>query len=83
MVYRFRERWLLWIVLNIAQIILWLTSDTDGAMNIVVIYCAFILNSLCGWHNWTRLSKVSEVRRAGLADASIADSADAAASRRA
>ncbi|MBM7052180.1 hypothetical protein [Rothia sp. ZJ1223] len=39
MVYRFRERWLLWIVLNIAQIILWLTSDTDGAMNI----CGHIL----------------------------------------
>lgn len=58
MVYRFREQWLLWIVLNLAQITLWLTSDEAGAMNIVIMYVAFLLNSAYGWYNWTKLSKV-------------------------
>ncbi|QNV37541.1 nicotinamide riboside transporter PnuC [Rothia terrae] len=56
MVYRYREQWALWIVLNLAQIVLWLTSDTAGSMDMVVMYIAFIFNSIYGWYNWSKLS---------------------------
>lgn len=57
MVYRFREQWLLWITLNLAQIVLWLTSSEPGSLDIVVMYIAFIFNSVYGWYNWSKLSK--------------------------
>ncbi|QLB13669.1 nicotinamide mononucleotide transporter [Bisgaardia hudsonensis] len=52
MLLRYREQWLLWIILNILSIILW--AETPA---MYLMYSAYLLNSLYGYYNWTKLSK--------------------------
>lgn len=52
MILRYREQWLLWIVLNILSIALW--AETPA---MYLMYGAYLLNSLYGFYNWTRLQK--------------------------
>lgn len=52
MLLRYREQWLLWIALNILSIILWADSPS-----IYTMYAAFLLNSIYGYYNWTKLQK--------------------------
>ncbi|MBF0808774.1 hypothetical protein E4U03_09200 [Rothia nasimurium] len=57
MVYRFREQWVGWLVLNTVQIYLWSTVEGGGNMSIMAMYLGFIANSVYGWYNWTKLSR--------------------------
>ncbi|MDP8099015.1 nicotinamide riboside transporter PnuC [Pasteurella atlantica] len=52
MVLRYREQWALWIIINILSIILWV--DTAA---MYLMYGAYLLNSLYGYYNWTKLQK--------------------------
>lgn len=52
MVLRYREQWLLWIVLNIISIALWAENTA-----MYVMYSAYLLNSLYGYYNWSKLQK--------------------------
>ena len=52
MVLRYREQWLLWIVLNIISIALWAENTS-----MYVMYSAYLLNSLYGYYNWSKLQK--------------------------
>ena len=46
MILRYREQWLLWIVINILSIILW--ADTAA---MYIMFSAYLLNSLYGYYN--------------------------------
>lgn len=52
MLLRYREQWLLWILLNILSLFLW-----ENSLSMQVMYSAYLLNSLYGYYNWTRLQK--------------------------
>ena len=52
MILRYREQWLLWILLNILSIALW--AETPA---MYLMYSAYLLNSLYGYYNWTKLIK--------------------------
>lgn len=52
MVLRYREQWLLWILLNIISILLWAENTS-----MYVMYSAYLLNSLYGYYNWSKLQK--------------------------
>ena len=52
MILRYREQWLLWIVLNVLSILLW-----QGQPAMYLMYSAYLLNSLYGYYNWTKLIK--------------------------
>ena len=52
MILRYREQWLLWIVLNVLSIWLW-----NGQPAMYLMYSAYLLNSLYGYYNWTKLIK--------------------------
>ena len=54
MVLRYREQWLLWILLNIISIALWAENTA-----MYVMYSAYLLNSLYGYYNWSKLQKAS------------------------
>ena len=52
MVLRYREQWLLWILLNIISIAPWAENTS-----MYVMYSAYLLNSLYGYYNWSKLQK--------------------------
>lgn len=52
MILRYREQWLLWIALNILSIVLW--AETPA---MYLMYAAYLLNSIYGYYNWTKLAK--------------------------
>lgn len=52
MVLRYREQWLLWILLNVISIALWAENTS-----MYVMYSAYLLNSLYGYYNWSKLQK--------------------------
>lgn len=58
MVLRYREQWLLWIVLNVISIVLWMQAD-EGSLSMVTMYSAYLLNSLYGYYNWRKLERVN------------------------
>ena len=53
MILRYREQWLLWIVLNVLPFCF---GQNKAAM--YLMYSAYLLNSLYGYYNWTKLVKV-------------------------
>lgn len=54
MVYRFREQWLLWAVLNIVSIYQWIALNN---MSLVAMYLAFLINTIYGYVNWSKQQK--------------------------
>lgn len=52
MILRYREQWILWIALNILSIILWAENPS-----MYLMYGAYLLNSVYGFYNWTKLQK--------------------------
>lgn len=64
MVYRFREQWLLWSLLNIVSIYQWFTL---GNMSLVALYLAFLINTAYGFLNWTKLQHATNETEVGPA----------------
>ena len=54
MVWRYREQWGLWIVLNVSSIVMWAIM---GNWSMVAMYVAWTINAFYGWYNWTKLAK--------------------------
>lgn len=52
MLLRYREQWLLWIALNILSILLWAENPS-----MYIMYSAYLLNSLYGYYNWSKLQR--------------------------
>ncbi|EUJ37880.1 hypothetical protein BTHER_03254 [Brochothrix thermosphacta DSM 20171 = FSL F6-1036] len=48
MTLRYKEQWLLWIVVNILSIILWIIA---GNPSMVAMWVAFLFNSSYGYYN--------------------------------
>lgn len=70
MMFRFKEQWWLWIIVNVLSIILWvrvviLQGSTD--YGIVVMYVAYLFNSVYGAINWQRLENATKKETAGEA----------------
>ncbi|MEC1177514.1 nicotinamide riboside transporter PnuC [Metasolibacillus meyeri] len=60
MILRFAEQWILWILVNMLTITLWVitlvqTGGNDWTM--VVMWSAFLINSVYGYVNWLRIAK--------------------------
>ncbi|MBN8199723.1 MULTISPECIES: nicotinamide riboside transporter PnuC [Bacillaceae] len=58
MLKRFAEQWLLWISVNVLSIILWasaLISQGGNDFSMLVMWTAFLVNSIYGYINWRKL----------------------------
>ncbi|MGX7419995.1 nicotinamide riboside transporter PnuC [Carnobacterium gallinarum] len=55
MTWRYKEQWLLWIVVNVFSIALWIVA---GNASMVAMWTAFLFNSSYGYYNWLRLAKI-------------------------
>lgn len=58
MVWRFREQWLVWIVIDVTCLIMF-TLLCQWSM--VAMYIAWTINAIYGWINWSKLNKAREV----------------------
>lgn len=54
MVWRYREQWAVWIVIDVASLVMFVML---GQWSMVVMYIAWTINAFYGWYNWTKLQK--------------------------
>lgn len=54
MMLRYREQWLLWIVIDIITVIMWLIAK-DYIM--VTMWSVYLVNAFYGYYNWTKMAK--------------------------
>jgi nicotinamide mononucleotide transporter len=64
MLKRFAEQWLMWIAVNVLSIIMWamaLSSTGGNDYTILVMWSAFLVNSVYGYYNWVKMGKKQTV----------------------
>ena len=54
MVWRYREQWIMWIVIDISSLIMFLIL---GQWSMVAMYVAWTINAIYGWYNWSKLNR--------------------------
>lgn len=63
MVWRYREQWVLYIVLNVLTIVMWylrwINGSEDGSM-MVLMWVAFLFNAFYGFYNWSKRAREAE-----------------------
>ena len=56
MVFRYKEQWILYIILNVFTIIMWFirlkNGSPDGAI-MIVMWSAYLVNAVYGYYNWS------------------------------
>ena len=60
MLIRYKEQWLVWIIVNVLSITMWvytLIQQGGNDWNMVVMWTAFLCNSIYGYINWTKMNK--------------------------
>jgi len=63
MMWRYREQWFIYIGINIAQTIMWTIRLMDGssdAVTMVVMWTAYLVNSVYGLYVWTKGSQAED-----------------------
>ena len=55
MIWRFREQWIWWIVIDIICVVMWVRI---GNWSMVAMYISWIINAAYGWYNWSKLNKI-------------------------
>ena len=59
MVWRYREKWIWWIVIDVFCIKLWWVA---GNWSMVAMYVVWTVNAIYGWINWSKLNKVQNTK---------------------
>lgn len=60
MVRRFKEQWLVYIVLNLFTVLLWVIRMLDGSgegLLMIVMWSAYLVNAVYGYYNWNKGAK--------------------------
>lgn len=62
-VLRYKEQWLIWILVNLVSIVMWvmLLNTSEGSISMIVMWSAYLINSIYGYINWNKLNKKSEL----------------------
>lgn len=55
MVWRYREQWACWILIDTISLIMFIILEE---WSMVAMYLAWTINAFYGWYNWTKLQKV-------------------------
>lgn len=53
MVWRYREQWAIWIVIDVTSLIMFVILSQ---WSMVAMYIAWTINAFYGWYNWTKLT---------------------------
>ena len=57
MIWRYREQWMLYIILNIFTIIMWIIRTVQGSSDgimMIIMWTAFLTNAFYGYYLWTK-----------------------------
>ena len=54
MMLRYREQWLLWIIIDVITVVMWLMAK-DFVM--VTMWSVYLVNAFYGYYNWSKISK--------------------------
>ena len=54
MVWRYREQWAMWIMINTASLVMFVAL---GQWSMVAMYIAWTINCIYGWYNWSKLER--------------------------
>lgn len=60
MLARYSEQWVMWVVVNVVSVVLWamaLIEGDMGAVTLVVMWSAYLFNSVYGYINWRKMAK--------------------------
>ncbi|MBB6370889.1 nicotinamide riboside transporter PnuC [Chryseobacterium shigense] len=60
MIFRYKEQWLLYVILNIITVIIWIIRTLNGSESgvmMTVMWSAFLINAIYGYYNWNKGSK--------------------------
>ena len=60
MVWRYREQWIWWLVIDVFCVKLWFVA---GNWSMVAMYIAWTTNCIYGWYNWSKLNKQQQSSR--------------------
>ena len=60
MIWRFREQWIWWIVIDVICVIMWARI---GNWSMVAMYISWIINAAYGWYNWSKLNKAQSIEK--------------------
>lgn len=58
MLFRYREQWLLWIIIDIITVIMWVIAHD---LIMVTMWSVYLLNAFYGYFNWTKLAEVGDL----------------------
>lgn len=59
MLYRYTEQWLLWILVDVASVIMWIlriNSGVEGAGPMIAMWSAYLINAIYGYYIWRKNS---------------------------
>ena len=57
MIYRYREQWTAYIVLNVLSVVMWSIRAAEGSpegLLMIVMWSAYLINAFYGLYNWTK-----------------------------
>lgn len=54
MVWRYREQWAIWILIDVSSLVMFIIL---GQWSMVAMYIAWTINAFYGWYNWSKLEK--------------------------
>ena len=54
MVWRYREQWAIWIVIDVSSLVMFIILSQ---WSMVAMYIAWTINAFYGWYNWSKLNK--------------------------
>ena len=54
MVMRYREQWLLWIIIDVITVVMWFLA---GDFIMVTMWAVYTVNAFYGYYNWTKIAK--------------------------
>lgn len=60
MLARYSEQWVMWVIVNVVSVVLWtmaLLEGDMGAVTLVVMWSAYLFNSVYGYINWRKMAK--------------------------
>lgn len=62
-VLRYKEQWLIWILVNIVSIAMWvmMLNTPSASVSMIVMWSAYLINSIYGYINWNKLNEKSKV----------------------